>query len=210
MNCKYNQEWSKPTYFSRLASSGSGSELFCTCNIWSLLKRIISQSDCDAFECLWNRKIKLFTVRVTTSWTVTLQLKKVEVPPQTNLSYTINIQTIALCCNKTLIGQNKLEALGKNISYIKVAKLRICTRLWPGLKWDQKGGRGGTAYWKEGQKTVNPKNSSTMLYSNLLKRQTQKSFRPILTSSSWDGCTISTSRWIIRSSFSHCKSVCES
>ena len=38
--------------FSRLASRGSGSELFCTCNIWSLLKRIISQSDCDAFECL--------------------------------------------------------------------------------------------------------------------------------------------------------------
>lgn len=39
------------TYFSRVASRGSGSALLWTCNIWSLLRRTISQSDCAAFEC---------------------------------------------------------------------------------------------------------------------------------------------------------------
>ncbi len=44
--------WHGQTHFSSVASRGSGSEQPCTWNIWSLLNRMISQSDWDAFECL--------------------------------------------------------------------------------------------------------------------------------------------------------------
>lgn len=44
--------WGGGAYFSSVASRGSGSEQPCTWNIWSRLRRMISHSDCDAFECL--------------------------------------------------------------------------------------------------------------------------------------------------------------